>query len=220
MIPDPTPAPATAEETEQRTSRRRFASVEIPEAIHAMATLTGQDAGAIIEAIIEAVLDASGISRYEFFREGRCRDIVGRARQLAYWLVCRFRPDMGWKAKGRVFRRHHSTVMSGYWRFDQIRCERPVSRWIQHPLLIDLVEAASKESATPPPSSFARSLKDRARPFKGRRKGEAHPEAKMTTQQVIAIRADPRSSKEVAAAFGMSRSGIKDIRSRKTWRHI
>jgi hypothetical protein len=58
MIPDPTPAPATAEETEQRTSRRRFASVEIPEAIHAMATLTGQDAGAIIEAIIEAVVAA------------------------------------------------------------------------------------------------------------------------------------------------------------------
>lgn len=172
------------------------------------------------EAIIEAVLDASGISRYEFFREGRCRDIVGRARQLGYWLVCRFRPDLGWKAKGRIFRRHHSTVMSGYWRFDQIRGERPVSRWIQHPLLIDLVEAASKESAAPPPSSFARSLKDRARPFKGRRKGEAHPEAKMTAEQVLAIRADSRSSKEVALAFGMSRSGIKDIRIRKTWRHI
>lgn len=172
------------------------------------------------EAIIDAVLDATETSRYEFFREGRCRDIVGRARQLAYWLVCRFRPDMSWPAKGRLFRKHHSTVMSGYWRFEQIRNERPVSRWIQHPLLLDLVEAASKEVGTPPPSSFARSIKDRQRPFKGRRKGETHPEAKMTAEQVIAIRADPRSSKEVAAQYGMSRSGIKDIRSRKTWRHI
>jgi hypothetical protein len=172
------------------------------------------------EGIIEAVLDATGTSRYEFFREGRCRDIVGRARQLAYWLVCRFRPDMSWPAKGRLFRKHHSTVMSGYWRFEQIRNERPVSRWIQHPLLTELVEAASKEVGAPPPSSFTRSIKDRQRPFKGRRKGEAHPEAKMTAAQVVAIRADPRSSKEVAAQYGMSRSGIKDIRSRKTWRHI
>ncbi|MFY8105635.1 MAG: hypothetical protein ACOVKO_01875 [Elstera sp.] len=173
-----------------------------------------------VEAIIEAVLDATGTSRYEFFREGRCRDVVGRARQLAYWLVCRFRPDMSWPAKGRLFQKHHTTVMGGYWRFEQIRNELPVSRWIQHPLLIDLVEAASKEVGTPSVSSFKRSLKDRARPFKGRRHGETHPEAKMTTEQVLAIRADPRSSKEVALAFGMSRSGIKDIRSRKTWKHI
>lgn len=48
-----TPAPAE-QDTEQRTRRRRVASVEIPEAIHAMATLTGQDAGDIIEAIVAA----------------------------------------------------------------------------------------------------------------------------------------------------------------------
>lgn len=172
------------------------------------------------ESIIESVLDATGISRYEFFREGRCRDIVGRARQLAYWLVCKFRPDMSWPAKGRLFRKHHSTVMTGYWRFEQIRNERPVSEWIQHPLLIDLMEAASKETGTPPRCSLARSIKDAQKPHKGRRMGEAHPEAKMTVAQVIAIRSDPRSAKEVAKDYGMSRSGIVEIRSRKTWRHI
>jgi len=172
------------------------------------------------EAIIEAVLDVTGTSRYEFFREGRCRDIVGRARQLAYWLVCRLQSKMSWPARGRLFRKHRTTVMSGYWRFEQIRHERPVSRWIEHPLIAELVEAASKEKNTPPPSSFARSIRDSKKFRKGRRAGERHPEAKMTAEQVIAIRADPRSSKEVAAQYGMSRSGIKDIRSRKTWRHI
>lgn len=47
-------APADQQDTEQRTRRRRVASVEIPEVIHAMATLTGQDAGDIIEAIVAA----------------------------------------------------------------------------------------------------------------------------------------------------------------------
>lgn len=172
------------------------------------------------ESIIEAVLDATGTSRYEFFREGRCRDIVGRARQLAYWLVCRFRPDMSWPEKGRLFRKHHSTVMSGYWRFEQIRHERPVSEWIQHPCVAEFVEAASKETGTPPPSSFTRSIKDRQRPFKGRRKGETHPEAKLTAAQVLAIRADPRCSRDVGVSYGMARTTIQDIRRRKTWRHI
>lgn len=172
------------------------------------------------ESLIEAVLEVTGTSRYEFFREGRCRDIVGRARQLAYWLVCRFRPDMSWPVKARYFRKHGTTVMSGYWRFEQIRGELPVSRWIQHPIIADLVEAASKEPNTPPPSSFERSIKDRQRPVKGRRKGETHQGAKLTAAQVIAIRADPRPSRKVGVSYGMARTTIEDIRRRKTWRHI
>lgn len=172
------------------------------------------------EVIIDAVLEVTGISRYEFMREGRCRDIVSRARQLGYWLVCRIWPDMSWPAKGRVFCKHHSSVMAGYWRVEDAKGEKPFSEWLQHRDLVDLVEAANKTGGVPPVSSWRRSIKDRQRPLKGRRRGEAHPEAKMTDAQVIAIRADARSSAVVAAAYGMSRSAIKDIRSRKNWRHI
>lgn len=172
------------------------------------------------KAIVETVLEVTGISYYEFLREGRCSDIVSRARQLGYWLVCRLRPDMSWPDKGRVFRKHHSTVMSGYWRFEEAKDKQPISEWLQHPGIAELVESANKEGGVPPPSSARRSAKVSKRPLKGRRKGEAHPEAKMTAEQVIAIRADARSATLVAAAYGMSRSGIKDIRSRKTWRHI
>lgn len=172
------------------------------------------------EGIIEAVLIATGVSRYEFIREGRCSDIVSRARQLGYWLVCRFRPDMSWPDKGRVFRKHHSTVMSGYWRFEESKGKPPFSEWLRNPAILELVEAADKEGGVPPPSSARRLIKHSQRPLKGRRKGETHPEAKMTAEQVIAIRADPRSAGLVAEAYGMSLSGIKDIRSRKTWKHI
>ena len=172
------------------------------------------------DAIIDAVLIATGVSRYEFIREGRCSDVVSRARQLGYWLVCRFRPDMSWPDKGRVFRKHHSTVMSGYWRFQESKGNPPFSEWLRNPAILDLVEAANKEGGVPPPSSERRLIKHSQRPLKGRRKGETHPEAKMTAEQVIAIRADPRSAGLVAEAYGMSRSGIKDIRTRKTWKHI
>jgi hypothetical protein len=58
---------------------------------------------------------------------------------------------------------------------------------------------------------------------KGRRamrKGEAHPLAKLTNSAVVAIRADTRSIRRIAASFGVSSTAIRDIKNRKSWGHI
>lgn len=51
-------------------------------------------------------------------------------------------------------------------------------------------------------------------------KGEACHLAKYTEEQVLAIRADSRSSRVVAKEYGMSKTNVLDIRSRKIWAHI
>lgn len=51
-------------------------------------------------------------------------------------------------------------------------------------------------------------------------KGETHMKAKLTTTDVLAIRADPRSGSEVAIAFGINRSTVSQIRNHKAWKHV
>lgn len=48
-------------------------------------------------------------------------------------------------------------------------------------------------------------------------KGRRHGSAKLTEQDVLAIRADPRLHREIASAYGISRSRISTIKSRKAW---
>ncbi len=56
---------------------------------------------------------------------------------------------------------------------------------------------------------------------KGRQpSGEQHHKAKLTADQVIAIRADTRTYPEIAASYGVSTHNIVAIRNRKTWRDI
>ena len=43
---------------------------------------------------------------------------------------------------------------------------------------------------------------------------------KLTETQILAIRADPRQHKEIAADFGVSWSNVSMIKARKTWRHV
>lgn len=50
-------------------------------------------------------------------------------------------------------------------------------------------------------------------------KGSRHSQAKLTEAAVLAIRADPRSPKELAAIYDVSHVTIRDVRTR-TWRHI
>ena len=52
--PSPGAAAADDQAEERRARRRRVATVEIPEAVHAIATLTGRDAGEIIEDLLAA----------------------------------------------------------------------------------------------------------------------------------------------------------------------
>lgn len=50
--------------------------------------------------------------------------------------------------------------------------------------------------------------------------GESHPVSKLTAEAVIAIRADPRGQRKVAADYGVSARLISNIRQRKAWKHV
>lgn len=51
-------------------------------------------------------------------------------------------------------------------------------------------------------------------------KGEDHGASKLTSDQVLSIRASSLSLNELSALYGVSRSAIERVRYRKTWRHI
>lgn len=50
--------------------------------------------------------------------------------------------------------------------------------------------------------------------------GEKHPRAKLTNEQVLAIRSMSGSEGGIAGLFGVSVRAINDIRNRKSWKHI
>ena len=70
--------------------------------------------------------------------------------------------------------------------------------------------------------SHADNLADMAR--KGRRRGrmvgESNHKAKLTAEQVVAIRRDPRIQIEIARDYGMSQPQIGKIRQGLQWRHV
>jgi len=57
------------------------------------------------------------------------------------------------------------------------------------------------------------------RDAKGRQaKGEGHGNAKLTTEQVVAIRADGRVHSVIAGDYGVSRSNVSLIKRGQAWR--
>lgn len=56
--------------------------------------------------------------------------------------------------------------------------------------------------------------------FKGYDAGTKNPNAKLTEDQVRAIRLDNRSATEIAKAFGISRPVASKIIRRELWRHV
>ena len=50
--------------------------------------------------------------------------------------------------------------------------------------------------------------------------GAGHPKAKLTEDDVLAIRAATGTSAEIAVLYGTSPRNIRFIRSRKSWTHI
>lgn len=59
------------------------------------------------------------------------------------------------------------------------------------------------------------------RDAKGRAaKGERNARSKLDTAAVIAIRADDRSDCAIGRAYGVSNSAVRDIRLRRTWKHV
>lgn len=51
-------------------------------------------------------------------------------------------------------------------------------------------------------------------------RGELQGGAKLTEADVIAIRADPRLQREIAANYNVTVSSISHIKARKAWRHV
>jgi hypothetical protein len=52
------------------------------------------------------------------------------------------------------------------------------------------------------------------------RKGENAGRAKLTDEQVRAIRADPRSLRKIAAAYGISKGPVTAIKAGRSWSHV
>lgn len=52
------------------------------------------------------------------------------------------------------------------------------------------------------------------------RKGEENPAAKLTEEDVYAIRRDTRKDKLVAYDYGISQAHVWRIRSRLKWKHL
>jgi hypothetical protein len=52
------------------------------------------------------------------------------------------------------------------------------------------------------------------------RKGEGNNRAKLTAEQVLAIRSDDRDAHRIAADYGVQRGAIYAIKSRHYWSHI
>ena len=59
---------------------------------------------------------------------------------------------------------------------------------------------------------------DRGRAYRPR--GEEHPLAKMTADQVRAIRRDTRLLREIAADYGITSGSVSRIKLRGNWKHI
>lgn len=51
-------------------------------------------------------------------------------------------------------------------------------------------------------------------------RGETHGKAKLTEKQVLAIRADTRAQKTIAAEYRVSHTVICQIKTQKLWRHV
>ena len=60
----------------------------------------------------------------------------------------------------------------------------------------------------------------RPRPFETYSRGEQTKHTKLTPEQIIAIRADPRVQRRIAEDYGVHFATISVIKKRKNWKHI
>lgn len=92
------------------------------------------------KAIMAAILEATGISLYEYLREHRTNIKVTRARQMGYWMTKKLRPEMSLHELGRMFRKDHSTVLKGIGRGEALKDFAPICDWLAHPAIVSLME--------------------------------------------------------------------------------
>lgn len=123
--PEPRPAPV------------RRIIVEYPRRPHA--------SGPSPETIISAILTATGISLYEYLREGRCNIKISRARQIGYWITKQVRPDLSLNEMGRMFRKDHTTILAGARRGEALKDAAPICEWLAHPAIVALLEEGGRK---------------------------------------------------------------------------
>lgn len=92
------------------------------------------------EAIISAILTATGISRYEYLRQGRSSYKISRARQMGYWITKQVSPNMSFPEMGRMFCKDHSTILAGRRKGEQFKDTSPICDWLAHPAIVALFE--------------------------------------------------------------------------------
>lgn len=51
-------------------------------------------------------------------------------------------------------------------------------------------------------------------------RGQNHPRAKLTEQDVLAIRADTRTQERIGQDYGLTQSSVQSIKARRTWMHV
>lgn len=54
----------------------------------------------------------------------------------------------------------------------------------------------------------------------GNQRGELNNNTKLTSEQVLLIRSDPRSQRVIALVYNVSKSSISDIKSHRRWGHL
>jgi len=92
--------------------------------------------GPIPEAIISAILTATGISRYEYLRQGRSGYKISRARQMGYWITKQVSPNMSFPEMGRMFVKDHSTILAGRRKGELFKDTSPICDWLAHPAIL------------------------------------------------------------------------------------
>lgn len=124
------------------------------------------------------------------------------------WLGALNPKGYGWAWHGRRAHRvswmlHHGPIPNGLLvchSCDNPRCVNPKHLWL---------------------GTSADNQADKARKGRAaRRPGSKHPLAKLTEEWVLAIRASAEPTDKIANRFGVSVACIRDVRSRKNWRHL
>jgi hypothetical protein len=68
--------------------------------------------------------------------------------------------------------------------------------------------------------STADNVDDKMHKGRGRIVGTENYRAKLTDDEVRAIRADPRIQAEIAAGYAVNQQSVSNIKTRKTWSHV
>ena len=94
------------------------------------------------EEILSAIIEATGISRYELLREARSSIKISRARQMGYWLAKK--AGLSLHATGRLFLKDHTTCVTGRRRGEELKDLSPIRDWLAHPAVVALMEKGGR----------------------------------------------------------------------------